>query len=67
MKHDKIVALLAGAATSFSFAPYELWWLAILAPAFWLAITLDKTPEQAFRRGWLFGVGLMTPGLYWVH
>jgi apolipoprotein N-acyltransferase len=67
MKHDKIVALLAGAATSFSFAPYDLWWLAILAPAFWLALTLDQVPRQTFKLGWLFGIGLMTPGLYWVH
>lgn len=61
-----LTALLAGAGTLLGFAPFGLGLLPLftLAVLFWL--WLDQTPGRAFRSGWLFGLGLMAFGLYWV-
>jgi len=65
---DSIAAVLFGIILTFAFAPYEIFPLAILAPAGLLALWLKVTPSagHAFRLGFLFGLGLFGGGVYWV-
>ncbi len=61
------LALLAGALTPLAFAPFDLWPLAILAPALLLHTWRDAAPRRAAWRGFLFGVGLFGLGTSWVY
>lgn len=63
----QILALLAGASTSFAFAPYALWPLAILSLALLIVLIQQQNTKQAFLLGWLWGLGLFGLGLSWVH
>jgi apolipoprotein N-acyltransferase len=60
------LALIAGAILTLAFAPFGIYPLAILAPALLLALWLKISKKRAFLRGWLFGIGLFTSGVYWV-
>jgi len=61
-------AILLGIILTFAFAPYEIFPLAILAPAGLLALWLKVAPSRghAFRLGFLFGLGFFGSGVYWV-
>jgi apolipoprotein N-acyltransferase len=67
----RLIAVGAGALSSFAMAPYDLWpLLAITFPIFvWL---LDGTGTgrsgfiAAFATGWWFGFGYFLAGLYWI-
>lgn len=61
-----IAALLLGALLTLAFAPYQVFPLAILAPAGLLALWLNATPKRALWLGFLFGVGLFSTGIYWI-
>jgi apolipoprotein N-acyltransferase len=61
------IALLAGMLLTLSFAPFNLFPLAIISPAILLCTWLKVSRQQAFLRGWLFGLGLFTTGIYWVY
>ncbi len=61
------IAFIAGAATVFSFAPFDLYLLAIVAPAVLLLIWLTSDARMAFRTGWAFGLGLFGVGVFWMH
>jgi len=62
-----LIALCSGVATSFSFAPYGLWWLPPVTLAILFTLWLDCNPKQAFLRGWAFAVGLLGVGTIWIH
>jgi apolipoprotein N-acyltransferase len=64
----RLLALAAGAALSFAFAPWNYWWLAMLCPAvlLWLWSTADSPRESAWR-GFAFGVGLYSAGTWWLY
>jgi apolipoprotein N-acyltransferase len=61
-----LLAVLAGLATVGAFAPFSLWPLAVLAPLVLLALWRGASPGQAFLSGWLYGLGLMGGGVYWL-
>lgn len=61
------LALLAGAALTLAFAPFHLFPIAILSPALLLGTWLSVTPQRAFRRGFLYGLGFFGTGVYWVY
>lgn len=61
-----LAALFLGTALTFAFAPYEIFPLAVLAPAGLLALWLNVSPKRAFWLGFLFGAGLFGAGVYWV-
>ena len=61
------LALLAGVAQTFSFAPFELWWLQIAALAVLAGLVADVRAARAAALGWLFGVGWLTSGLWWLY
>jgi apolipoprotein N-acyltransferase len=62
------LALLAGAATVFSFAPFGWWPLQIvtLAFAFWLAMQQTSARRGALI-GWAYGFGWSVCGVYWLY
>jgi apolipoprotein N-acyltransferase len=57
----------AGAATVLAFAPFHLFPLALLGPAVLFYLWLDSSPKRAFLDGWLFGLGLLGFGVFWMH
>jgi apolipoprotein N-acyltransferase len=62
------MALAAGALLTTAFAPYDLWWLALLCPA--VLIGLWSRAAAAREGAWLglaFGLGLYTTGTWWLY
>lgn len=61
------LAVVAGALIPFSFAPFDLWFLAPAALAL-LFLTWDGAPARcAARRGFLFGLAMFGIGVSWVY
>lgn len=70
LKNDwsaSLIAALAGAMLTLSFAPFQIFPFAVLSPAILLALWLDTTAKQGFWRGWCYGLGLFGTGIYWVY
>ncbi len=61
-----ILSIVAGILITFAFAPCQLYFLAILMPAILFLLWQNVSPEEAFKRGWLFGLGMFGAGVYWV-
>ncbi len=62
-----IIAFTAGAITVLAFAPFDLFYLAVLGPAILLWLLLSADPRTAFGLGWFFGLGLFGVGVFWLH
>ncbi|MDY1009607.1 MULTISPECIES: apolipoprotein N-acyltransferase [unclassified Sphingomonas] len=61
-----LACVLLGAIVATGFAPLDLWPLALVAVAAWLALVHDApTLRQALWRGWLFGLGHFTVNNNW--
>lgn len=60
-------ALLAGAALTLAFAPYDWWPLAVLCPALLMFVWRGATPRRAALLGFCFGIGLFTAGTWWLY
>jgi len=63
----EVLSLVAGMLLTLAFAPFGQSWLAVLSPALLLLLWLNMSPRRAFFRGWLFGIGLFSTGIYWVY
>ncbi len=50
-----------------SFAPYNLYIVAIISPAILFNAWMTVDPRTAFRYGYLFGIGLFGLGVSWLH
>lgn len=62
-----LLALVAGALTTLSLAPFDIWPLALLSiGALYLGLR-ELTPKQAAGRGWCYGFGLFASGVSWVY
>ncbi len=61
------LALLAGAAMPLGFAPFHLFPVPILSLAVLFLTWKEATPWAAFRRGWVFGLGMFGLGVSWVY
>jgi len=62
-----LVAFLAGALAVLAFAPFSLSFMAIISLTLLFWLWRDVSPREAFRLGWLFGLGLMGLGVSWLH
>lgn len=51
----------------FAFAPFEIYPLAIIAPAGLCALIYGASRKKAFWFGYLFGIGLFGSGVYWIY
>lgn len=62
-----LLALCAGALTTLSFTPFDLWPLGLLSAALLYQGLHDLNPRQAAWRGWYWGTGLFLSGVSWVY
>lgn len=62
-----VLALLAGLALPFAFAPLEAWPLASLSVFVLYVLLQQRSPRQALLIGWLFGLGYFGVGVSWVY
>lgn len=62
-----LLAAAAGASLALAFAPYDLWPLAILAPAVLFALWDGATPRRAAALGLCFNAGTFAAGTYWLY
>mgnify|MGYP000025209624 CR=1 FL=1 len=59
--------LLAGVAQAMSFSPFEAWWLQLLALGVLAHATAHATVRRAALMGWLFAVGWLVAGFWWLY
>lgn len=62
-----IMAAFIGAATTLAFAPFSVWPIAIISPAFLLLLLKDRSPKHAFAIGYAWGFGQFATGISWVY
>ncbi|MCG7601835.1 apolipoprotein N-acyltransferase [Halomonas sp. McH1-25] len=62
-----VIALFAGALTTLTFSPFELWWLGPVAVGLMYLGLHDLTPGQAALRGWCYGIALFATGTSWIY
>jgi len=62
-----LIALVAGALSTLSFAPYNLWPLGMLSVALLYQGLKEVTPRQAALRGGAWGLGLFASGVSWIY
>ncbi|KOO02183.1 apolipoprotein N-acyltransferase [Vibrio nereis] len=62
-----LAAVFVGAITTLSFAPYQLWPLAILSPALLLLLIHRQSAKSALGIGYAWGLGQFATGISWVH
>ncbi|MCD5980258.1 apolipoprotein N-acyltransferase [Pseudomonas quasicaspiana] len=62
-----LLAVVAGALTTFALAPYDIWPLALVALALFYLGLRNLSPRQALGRGWCFGFGLFGAGTSWIY
>ncbi|OHV12317.1 apolipoprotein N-acyltransferase [Kushneria phosphatilytica] len=62
-----LAALLAGALTTLTFAPFSQWWIGLITMAVLFGVLGGCGVRRGALRGWLFGVGLFGTGTSWVY
>ncbi|WP_106478498.1 apolipoprotein N-acyltransferase [Phytohalomonas tamaricis] len=62
-----MIALVAGALTTLTFAPFDQWWLGPLSIALLYGSLAHTSVRTGAFRGWWFGVGLFATGTSWVY
>ena len=63
----RCVAFLVGALLVVAFAPFGLFWLALLVPACLLLLWEHANARQAAWSGFWFGFGLFAAGTWWLY
>ena len=59
--------LLAGVLQTLSFSPFEWWWLQLLSLAVLAHATAATAPRRAALLGWLYAVGWLVSGFWWLY
>lgn len=59
--------LLAGIAQTLSFSPFEWWWLQLLSLTVLAHATAGAAPRRAAMMGWLYAVGWLVSGFWWLY
>ena len=67
LRYRELIAAIAGAATSFAFAPYGFHFLAWLGPAVLFLLWEYASPRDAARTGFWFGAALFGAGTWWIY
>lgn len=62
-----LCALVSGVALPLALAPFDLWPLALLAPALLLAAVHGQSPRFALLLGYLHGIGRYGLGVSWIY
>jgi apolipoprotein N-acyltransferase len=66
LRHRRLIAVLAGAGTSFAFAPYDLHFLAWIGPAVLFLLWEYEQPREAAGTAFWFGAALFGAGTWWI-
>lgn len=66
-RHGDAAALFAGCLTPLAFAPFNLYPLALLAPALLFLVWRGESAGRAAWRGFLYGLGSFGIGVSWVY
>jgi apolipoprotein N-acyltransferase len=66
LRHRRLIAVLAGAGTSFAFAPYGLSFLAWIGPAVLFLLWEYEQPREAAGTSFWFGAALFGAGAWWI-
>ncbi len=61
-----LLATFAGALLPFAFAPFHLFFIAIISPAVLALLWLNSNKKFAFFSGFCFGLGLFGVGTSWI-
>lgn len=64
--YGELLALAAGAAMPFAFAPYGYYPVAMLSLALLFVLWLGVNAKRAFLRGLIFGLGMFAIGIHWI-
>ena len=64
--HWQLAALIAGAVTTFSLAPFNIWPLAIVSLAVLAFILQGKNTAQMVAACYLFAYGMFISGIHWL-
>ncbi len=59
------LALFAGAVSVLAFSPFSLWWMSIVSISILFALLSVSNITNAFRTGYLFGIGMFGFGVSW--
>lgn len=62
-----LLALVAGALVTLTFAPFNLWPLGPVALAILFGVWRRADLKRTLLRGWLFGLGLFGSGASWIY
>ncbi|MFC3608652.1 apolipoprotein N-acyltransferase [Stutzerimonas tarimensis] len=62
-----LLALVAGALTTLSLAPFDIWPMALVSVGLFYLGQRSLSPGQALHRGWWYGLGLFGSGVSWVY
>lgn len=62
-----LASIACGGLLTLAFAPFSVFPFALLAIAGLILLTANITPQQAGARGFSFGLGLFSTGVYWVY
>ncbi|EGV18339.1 apolipoprotein N-acyltransferase [Thiocapsa marina] len=62
-----LLACASGALLVLGFAPFGWYWFVLIGLLGFLAALNGASPRLGFFRGWLFGVGLMGFGVFWIR
>ncbi|CAM2905619.1 apolipoprotein N-acyltransferase [Vibrio rarus] len=62
-----LAAAFVGASTTLSFAPFDLWPMALISPLLLLLLLNGQSWRAATLTGYLWGLGLFATGISWVH
>lgn len=62
-----LCALVSGIAIPLALAPFDVWPLAVLAPALLLAAIHEQSPRFALLLGYLHGIGRYGLGVSWIY
>ncbi|MDW3094168.1 MAG: apolipoprotein N-acyltransferase [Gammaproteobacteria bacterium] len=60
-----ILLLFAGAISVLAFSPFHLWWVSIISLSL-LYLLHQQNHSQAFKTGYLFGIGMFGSGISWI-
>ena len=61
------LALVAGGLIAGTFAPVDVWPLALLGVALMVLVCRDRGPRAGLGYGFLVGLGTFVPVLFWLH
>jgi apolipoprotein N-acyltransferase len=66
LRYRRLIAVLAGAGTSFAFAPHGLHFLAWIGPAVLFLLWEYEQPREAAGTSFWFGAALFGAGTWWI-